>query len=299
MEETIKIFLSEAEIPFLTVYGRVKTFDSFYEKIGRKSYEDPFDQTEDFVGIRIIVYFPTDIDEIVKILKNEFIVEQSEDKSQNLGTNEFGYRSHHCIVKINPDWGKTPNYRGLERIKAEVQVRTVLMHAWAEVEHKLQYKHKDQVPRELQRKLFLLSAKFEEADQQFEDIRTNIKTYNEVLSEKIRKDGAFDTGLELNLDTFKQFLAFFYPNSERHDYMASDEFELVVSHGLDFPELVRVAKEFQPLEGKLSELVSPLTQAAVFSYSLNVVRPDVTDKIKYSKNRLEIISDLASAYKDA
>lgn len=74
LEEALKSFLETEKIPFLNVYYRVKDFDSFFEKIGRKKYKDPFNEIEDFCGIRIICYYASDIEKIEKIIKNELNV---------------------------------------------------------------------------------------------------------------------------------------------------------------------------------------------------------------------------------
>ena len=77
--EALKTFLNEANIPFLEIYYRVKKFDSFFEKIDRKGYENPFYDIEDICGIRIICYYASDIERINKIINEEFVVlEQQE-----------------------------------------------------------------------------------------------------------------------------------------------------------------------------------------------------------------------------
>ena len=63
-----------------------------------------------------------------------------------LEPDRFGYRSRHFIVSVNREWLKAPNYRGLSGLKAEIQVRTILMHAWADVEYKLAYKKRNMFP---------------------------------------------------------------------------------------------------------------------------------------------------------
>lgn len=95
----------------------------------------------------------------------------SEDKVDNLEPDKFGYRSHHFVVTLRHEWLNVPNYRGLEGIKAEIQVRTILMHAWADISHKLSYKKKEHIPELFQRNLFQLSALFEIADDRFEMLR--------------------------------------------------------------------------------------------------------------------------------
>nr|MBK9652827.1 RelA/SpoT domain-containing protein [Bacteroidota bacterium] len=98
--EAIELFLDEHKILHLGVSGRIKTFESFFEKVERKKYSEPFEQNEDFCGIRIIVFYPKDIEAIQEIIDTEFDLQDSFDKIDDLEINEFGYRSKHSIVKI-------------------------------------------------------------------------------------------------------------------------------------------------------------------------------------------------------
>lgn len=207
--QALEHFLNERAIPFLSINYRIKNIDSIKEKIQRKGYKNAFEEIEDICGLRIICYYLSDIDRISEIISTEFKVLEQQDKSDLLGEKEFGYRSNHFIIKINSDWTSAPNYRGLETYKAEIQVRTVLMHAWAEIEHKLNYKSSQQTPEMFRRKLYRLSAKFEEADEQFEDLKNNITTYKSEIKEVIQgstENTKFD--IEFNLETLTSFLDF-------------------------------------------------------------------------------------------
>jgi putative GTP pyrophosphokinase len=297
LEDAIKIYLNDLNIPYLAVYGRVKSFESFYEKISTKNYTDPFKQTEDFVGIRVILYFPNDTQAVEKLLNDNFLVEQSENKSDKLEVNEFGYRSHHCVIKVVKDWCQTPNYRGLKDFKSEVQIRTVLMHAWAEIEHKLQYKSKEQVPLELQRKLFLLSAKLEEADEQFEDIKNKSIEYQKSISEKVKAEGLFDTSMELNLDTFRQFLIFYYSECTSHEAMEEKLFDTIKSKSLEYSILVDIAEKFKPFEADLFRELNGLIRANIFSYAISVVKPGVIKDSQAGNDRKSIIFKLRKLVK--
>jgi putative GTP pyrophosphokinase len=206
LQQALKSFLSEQGVPYLDVLFRIKDADSAYEKISRKEYEHPFEDIEDWSGLRIICYYPDDVNEICSILEKEFDVQTQEDTATRLAPHEFGYRSTHLIMTVKDAWMSTPNYRGLGGFKAEVQVRTILMHAWAEIEHKLQYKSTEQVPEQFQRKLYRLSAKFEEADEQFDELRKGIAEYRATVREIVTDDMSVFRTQELNLDTLEAFL---------------------------------------------------------------------------------------------
>ncbi|WP_158655236.1 GTP pyrophosphokinase [Flavivirga eckloniae] len=246
--EALRTFLKEADIPFLEIYSRVKKFDSFYEKTKRKGYKNPFIDIEDICGVRIICYYASDIKRIDEIIRKEFLVIEQEDKSDLLGLKEFAYRSNHYIVTINDSWLAAPNYRKLKGLKAEIQTRTVLMHAWAEVEHKLNYKSDAQVPDKFQRKLFRLSAKFEEADEQFEELRIGIQEYKETINDNIAKSNSFNLKQDFNLETFKAYIKYKFPDDSEN--WKEDDFSLFFDNfdedGENFVSIEKTIEKMQP-----------------------------------------------------
>lgn len=199
---------------FLDVGHRAKAVDAAFEKYVRKRYTNA-DQIEDLCGIRIICYYPSDIGKIASVLKKEFSVQQEEDTALRLAPHQFGYRSTHFILQIKSSWLEAPQYREFKDIRFEVQVRTILMHAWAEIQHKLAYKSNDQVPDQFQRKLYRLSAKFEEADEQFEEIRSQLDAYRKEVGAEVSKNSPSLQKHGLNLDTLQVFLDTTYPQRAR------------------------------------------------------------------------------------
>lgn len=242
--EALKKFLEKENIDYLEVYSRVKDFDSFYNKSNK--YNDPFNEIEDICGIRIICYYASDIDKINKIINDEFNVIEQQDISDRFNVNEFGYRSHHFIVKIKDSWTAAPNYRGLENFKAEIQVRTISMHAWAEVEHKLNYKSSKEIPDKFKRKISLLSAKFEEIDEQFDALRAGIEEYQNEITQKIKKTNSFDLEQDFNIETFEVFLKFYYPEIEWKEYNFSIIFKSLKESKIDFKIIEKSINKVKP-----------------------------------------------------
>ncbi|MCX6182435.1 MAG: hypothetical protein NT150_10945 [Bacteroidetes bacterium] len=211
----IESFLKEEiQINVLSVSSRIKKEDSFNKKIEQGKYTDPLNEIEDFCGIRIICFYLKDIEEIENIISNEFEVISKEDKNEELKENEFGYRSSHLIVKIKSDWLKAPDYRGLENLKAEIQIRTVLMHTWAEISHKLAYKKENQIPKEYRRLFNLISGNLETADYMFDELRKNITKYKEEILQTINANIDISELLkfEMNLDSLQSILDTCFPN---------------------------------------------------------------------------------------
>jgi putative GTP pyrophosphokinase len=268
--------LANEKLPFLNLNGRIKSLDSSFEKVDRKKYINPFDEVEDFCGVRIICYYPSDVDKIVSLLRKEFHVHSEEDTQTRLKPNEFGYRSTHLILSIPGDWLKVPQYRGLDNIKAEIQVRTILMHAWAEIQHKLAYKSADQVPDEFQRRLFRLSAKFEEADEQLEDIRDGLADYRKEIkpNSKLGLDGL--RGLPLNLDTLSILLDTAYPEKKKSETENATLLNELLENSLIMDDLINaitahdsIIAEFEQDE-RYGDQVKRWVQAGALRHALDV-----------------------------
>lgn len=223
IQQALELFLTEEEINFLTINYRIKELNSFLGKVQRKKYIKPMEQTEDFCGLRIVCYYPSDIKRIQGIINNEFDVISSQDKEELLQHDQFGYRSFHFVVKIKNEWLCTPNYKNLGDLKAEIQVRTILMHAWAEIEHKLEYKKEEDIPVQFKRTFSRISAKLEEADEQFEVLRNNITEHrNQLRILANEKMEVFSEDSSLNLDSLKIYLDYIFPDRKSNIEDLSD-----------------------------------------------------------------------------
>lgn len=146
----LKSILDANGIKYHLIEGRAKEIDSFKNKIKIKKgkYGNPLKEIMDLCGVRIIVYYQTDIDKIDSLIRTNFDVdlENSVDKSTILKSNEFGYLSNHYIVKINSVRSNLPEWTKFKELNAEIQLRTVLQHSWAAISHELEYKSKFDIP---------------------------------------------------------------------------------------------------------------------------------------------------------
>ncbi len=89
-------------------------------------------------------------------------------------------------------------------MRFELQVRTVLQHAWAEIEHDRSYKFAGVLPRPLQRRLYLLAGVLELADREFASLATEIDDY---AAEVTRKTQAGNLDIEINTTSLLQYLS--------------------------------------------------------------------------------------------
>lgn len=156
----------------------------------------------DIVGCRIISYFDDDVDQIVEILKKEFDIDEanSVNKKEKIESDKFGYLSYHIVCSLNSTRFNLNEYKRYKDIKFEIQIRTILQHAWAEIEHDIGYKSKKEIPKVIRRKFSRIAGLLETADESFCDIKQELKKYNESL-----KDKATLMDQELNLDSLYEF----------------------------------------------------------------------------------------------
>ncbi|WP_180232082.1 GTP pyrophosphokinase [Bacillus cereus] len=250
LQSSLKILLKDADISFLDVNYRIKEYNSFLDKIVRKGYPNPLNDNEDFCGMRVICFFPSDIEKIGEVINNEFIVHHSEDKSDK-EIDRFGYRSYHFVVSVKEEWLSVPSFRNLKGVKAEIQVRTILMHAWADIEHKLQYKKKEHIPKVIQRKFYQLSALFELADEQFETLRDKKE---EVYKKSLTEDRTeFDTNQEMNADTLQAFLDLNCGDRKKPEETTGDLLDELLKYNISFDDLESLLNRFSKEEIKKIE----------------------------------------------
>lgn len=171
LKRLIKDLLYEAEIKCHLIEGRTKEIGNLNEKLCRpgKKYGYELDEIPDLSGLRVIAYYIDDIDRITSVIKDQFVVDpvQSADKRDLLEENEFGYLSVHFVVRLDSSRATQMEWKRFSGLRAEIQVRTVLQHAWAAISHTHDYKSKQDIPTELKRKLYRLCGLFELADEQF------------------------------------------------------------------------------------------------------------------------------------
>ncbi|MDR2782775.1 MAG: (p)ppGpp synthetase [Treponema sp.] len=196
--ENILSFLS----PRPTVKGRIKDFDSYYKKYIKLLKQNP-DGTEvplitDIIGIRVVCPFMVNLGEVQQIVGKHFMVIDTEKKGSNYSYKEFGYESIHLLINIPHDIVEKYSYSGCD--VAEIQIRTILQDAWAEVEHELVYKAEfTPFDMSMKRKLAAINASLSLADTIFQEIR-NYQQQLHAESSKRRED--FFSKLEENVDTF-------------------------------------------------------------------------------------------------
>jgi ppGpp synthetase/RelA/SpoT-type nucleotidyltranferase len=138
------------------VTSRPKAVERLRSKITERDKEKRYESADDIradirdlAGIRLALYFPSDLAQVCEIIESSFIVSKKDDFPKD-DTNSYGhfpgYCATHYTVQLRSDSDKA-NSRYLQD-QVEIQIATVFMHAWSEVEHDLRYKPATGAPSE-------------------------------------------------------------------------------------------------------------------------------------------------------
>jgi len=190
VEGLVRDLLIQNKIHFNTVESRIKDFTKLEEKIVKKEGKySNLEQITDLVGLRIITYFEDEVDKIAKIIEKEFQIdkENSIDK-RVLETDRFGYKSLHYVASLISEREKLTEYKRFAGIKVEIQIRSTLQHAWAEIEHDIGYKGENSVPDSLKRNFSRVAALLEVADIEFVKIKNELKIYELEVEQRIKNN---------------------------------------------------------------------------------------------------------------
>jgi len=174
--------------PLAIVQTRSKSIASFGEKallkkhVGR--YSDPVNRMTDLCGGRIIVPTKAEVGAISEFIEDHFEIdrENSVDVSKKLKPSEFGYRGVHYIVEFKQGVFPTKDIdvevpKEVFGLRAEIQVKTILEHAWGVFTHDRAYKGAFKIPEKWEREMAALAAILEDADSSFAIVEDGLKRY--------------------------------------------------------------------------------------------------------------------------
>lgn len=205
--EKLKGFFTEAGIVVAAVEHRVKAEESLAGKLQLKGekYQSIHDIT-DIVGIRVITFYNDDVGKVASVLERLFEIdwENSIDKRKAHEIDSFGYLSLHYICRIPESAYTNTEHPEVNRIRFEVQMRTVLQHAWANMNHDTGYKSGVEIPKVYLRNLSRLAGMLELIDDEFSRIRHELAAYRRQVQNLVAS-GNLDE-VQLDGDAFKSYL---------------------------------------------------------------------------------------------
>lgn len=131
---------------------RIKEPTSIINKMNKKGYDitykDLIENINDIAGLRIVCTSEKAVYEIVKEIQNMKDINVLKKKDYIKNPKESGYSAYHLIVEVpviikeNKIW-----------VKVEIQIRTLAMDFWANIEHKLRYKTENKISKKNSNKL--------------------------------------------------------------------------------------------------------------------------------------------------
>jgi len=182
-----------------TITSRVKNLPSFEKKIRSNIRFDPKDM-QDLAGIRVITSLKSDVEKVSAIIQQTFSIDKSRtiDKSKILGEDKMGYASIQYVAKLPKHREVLEENKPFIGLYFEIQVRTILQHAWAEIEHDRVYKNSTNLSTDVRRRFNLVASLLETADNEFQslsDIEEHYAKQSEIT------DSIDGGNLDLSIDT--------------------------------------------------------------------------------------------------
>lgn len=248
-------------------------FKALYRK---KNYPNPIENIEDKIGTRIVVLKSDDIKIVQqRILEANFWVskhtknidQEIEDKP-----NIFDYQSSHIVVKPLESNENFPT-EVINSLTCEIQIRTLLQHAFAEVSHDSTYKGPYKNDKEILRRLAKAMALMEATDDYFCNIFS-------MMSDEKRHYALY---LKEIINLFRQFNADF-ENSELNLFITDSIFDLLEIENIPIQELEvfttkhhkDLAIYIQPQNGLLFQQPTIILTLYYFYYKRTFLRDNWT-----------------------
>ena len=186
LEGDLSVRLADHGLAVNAVLARVKTHESLKGKLQRpdRTYTS-LEQVHDLVGLRVVTYFEDGVEEVASVIERAYEIDlgNSVDKGKQLNPTQFGYRSLHYVCSV------PARFRGLTeslpRLKFEIQIRSILQHAWAQMEHDLGYKSKESIPLAFRRRFSRLAGLLEIVDEEFVALRRSLRLYSQDLQAEL------------------------------------------------------------------------------------------------------------------
>src|ERR1035441_7541149 len=200
----IEAILQDAGILYQSIQFRVKSVEKLKNKFlnPQKNYKQLEDIT-DLAGLRIITYYEGDIDRIAEIIKREFDVDvkNSVDKRE-VEPDRFGYSALNYVCQHSPKRAADVEYKRFAGIRCEIQITSILRHAWSELEHEW-YDLKDAYPKDVKRRFYRIAALLELAESEFQDIRKQRTAYERSVAVRVE---AKEPDIPVDAVSMRQFI---------------------------------------------------------------------------------------------
>jgi putative GTP pyrophosphokinase len=178
--------LDDAQIRYQSVQARVKTRKKLRQKYIRpdKNYKR-LDDITDLAGLRIITYYEDEVDLVAEVIRREFEIDpQNSVDRRSSEPDRFSYQAINYVVRHSgPRWASV-EYKRFRGVCCEIQITSILRHAWAEIEHDW-YDLEDAFPAQIKRRFARMAALLEVAESEFLELRKKRSEYQRSIAVQI------------------------------------------------------------------------------------------------------------------
>src|ERR1044071_534132 len=171
----LELLLSESTVEYYSIASRVKSFDALRLKF---ELRDLTSLPDDLVGVRVVCYYREDVNAAVRSVTTQFEVAESS------APEDTAYGGIHLKIRLPKAALALPEYAPFAGLSAECQIRTIVQHAHAEIEHALGYRAHDSMKRSAGR----IEALAELYEQEVSRLRTELIGRN--LSGGLRQESS-------------------------------------------------------------------------------------------------------------
>ncbi|MGE3153504.1 MAG: hypothetical protein AB7G48_07075 [Nitrospiraceae bacterium] len=153
--ETVRFILEKALLAASnlprpqSVQCRAKGIESLRRRLaedGKMDTQTLDRDRRDLAGARLIFYTNNDVDRFVAspLFHENFEIEENSTRIHHPTPENQGaqYRAIHYTVRLREDRLRLPEYARFAGLRCEIQVQTILEHAWSETSHDIVYKNK-------------------------------------------------------------------------------------------------------------------------------------------------------------
>lgn len=188
IESLVRELLREQNISVYTITSRVKSGSCIEAKIQESDGKcTNLCDITDIAGVRVITYSSDEVDRVAAVIREEFDIDTSSSTNEQslLDPDRFGCLSLNFVIRLSHKRLELSEYRRFSDCKAEIQVRSMLQHSWAEIEQDLGYKDSHAIPKDMKRSFVRLASLLETADIQLAAIRCGLQEYEAEVPRRI------------------------------------------------------------------------------------------------------------------
>jgi putative GTP pyrophosphokinase len=185
----IEASLQDAAIRYQSVQTRVKSKEKLREK-----YLDPaknykrLDDITDLAALRVITYYEDDVDRVAEVVAREFDIDAKNSVDKRVTEpDRFGYSGLNFVGKHLARRLADVEYRKFDGVRCEIQITSILRHAWSEIEHEW-YDLKRVYPKKVKRRFYRIAALLELAESEFLDIKKKRTDYERSVAVRVEAE---------------------------------------------------------------------------------------------------------------